>query len=188
MQLPLQISFRNLQRSEEVEAKVRERAEDLDRMYGRIMGCRVVVESLHKHHRRGNQFHVRVALTVPDGEIVASREPDENHAYSDLNVAVRDAFDAARRQLEDHARRVRGDIKTHEVPPHGRVAELKPADNYGRLETPDGRLVYFHRNSVLEGDFDQLHVGTELRYSEEMGDRGPQASAVHVVGKHHIGG
>ncbi len=79
MQLPLQITFRNLDRSEAIEAKVRERAEKLDQFYDQIMGCRVAVEALHKHHRHGNHYHVRVDVTVPGSELVSSREPDEHH-------------------------------------------------------------------------------------------------------------
>jgi len=188
MQMPLQIAFRNLDRSEAIEAKVRERAEKLDEYYDHIMSCRVTVEALHKHHLHGNHYHVRVDVTVPGGERVATREPDEHHAYTDVYVAIRDAFDAIRRQLEDYGRRQRRQVKEHEVPPHGRVAELYPADDYGRIETLDGRLIYFHRNSVVDADFDALQIGAEVRFSEEMGERGPQASTVHVAGKHHIAG
>src|SRR3989304_1803670 len=99
MKMPLQIAFRNFERSESVEAKIRERAEKLDKYCDHIMGCRVVVEEQHKHHQRGNHFHVRVDVTVPDGELIANREPDEHHAYTDVYVAIRDAFDAVRRQL-----------------------------------------------------------------------------------------
>jgi cold shock CspA family protein len=93
-----------------------------------------------------------------------------------------------RRQLEDYARTLRGDVKTHELPDHGHIVELVPAEDYGRIETPDGRSVYFHRNSVLDGDFDDLEEGAEVRFAEESGAEGPQASTVHVIGKHHIVG
>lgn len=186
MQIPLQITFRDLARSPAIEASVREHAEKLDRYYDRIMGCRVMVEESHKHHRRGNHFHVRVDVTLPGGELVASREPDEHHAYTDVYVAIRDAFDTMRRQLEDYARKHDQRLKVHAAPPHGRVVELHPQEHYGRIETPDGRLVYFHRNSVLGADFDTLRIGAEVRFDEEAGERGPQASTVHVVGKHHV--
>jgi ribosomal subunit interface protein len=188
MQLPLQITFRNLDRSEAIEARVRERAESLEKFFDHITSCRVVVEAHHKHHRHGNHYHVRVDVTVPNGEVVASREPDEHHAYTDVYVAIRDAFDAVRRQLEDYGRRERRQVKAHEVPPHGRIVELYPDEDYGRIETPDGRLVYFHRNSVVDADFDKLRIGAQVRFDETMGDRGPQASTVHVVGKHHVVG
>jgi len=188
MQIPLQITFRNLDRSPALEGEVREHAERLDKFYDRIMSCRVVIEERHKHHRRGNQFHISVDVTVPGSELVASREPDEHHAYTDVHVAIRDAFDTMRRQLEDYARKHDQRLKVHAPPPHGRVVELNPEEDYGRIETQDGRLVYFHRNSVISADFDELKIGTEVRFHEETGERGPQASTVYVVGKHHIVG
>ena len=186
MKLPLQVVFRNMEASAAVEAKVRERADQLERIYDQIMSCRVIVETHHKHHHQGNLYHVRVDLKVPEAEIVASREPGEHHAHEDVFVAVRDAFDAVRRRLEDYVRRRRGDVKAHEVPAHGRIIELDP--EHGRIETPDGRVVYFHRNSVIEADFDKLAIGTEVRFVEEAGERGPQASTVYKVGKHHVVG
>lgn len=188
MQLPLQIAFRNLDRSPTVEASVREHAERLDTYHDRITSCRVVIEKRHKHHRHGNQYHVRVDVTIPGAELVASREPDEHHRYADVRVAIRDAFDSMRRQLEDHARKHDQRAKVHPAPPHGRIAELHPDEDHGRIETPDGRSVYFHRNSVVDADFDQLRIGAEVRFDEEAGERGPQASTVHVIGKHHIAG
>jgi len=188
MLIPLQITFRNLDRSQAVEASVREHAEKLDKYYDRIMSCRVVIEEQHKHHQHGNHYHVSVDVTVPGAELVASREPDEHHAYTDVYVAIRDAFDTMRRQLEDYARKHDQRLKVHAPPPHGRIVELNPAEDYGRIETLDGRLVYFHRNSVLDADFDGLSIGAEVRFDEEAGERGPQASTVHVIGKHHIVG
>jgi len=188
MQLPLQITFHNLDRSEAVEAKIRERAEKLELYYGRIMRCRVAVEAQHKHHRHGNHYHVRIDVTVPSGELVASRQSGEHHSHTDVYVAVRDAFDAICRQLEEYARRERRQFKAHEVPPHGRIVEFNPDEDCGRIETPDGKLVYFHRNSVVDADFDKLQIGDEVRFAEEMGELGPQASTVHLVGKHHIVG
>ncbi len=188
MHTSLQITFRNFDRSPAVEDKIRERASRLERFFGDIMSCRVAVELLHKHHHQGNHYHVRIDVTVPGDELIASREPDEHNAYTDVYVAIRDAFDTMERLLEDYVRRMRREVKAHTPFPHGRVAELHRADEYGRIETSDGRLVYFHRNSVVDGDFDDLAVGSEVRFVEEAGDRGPQASTVHVIGKHHIVG
>ncbi len=186
MQLPLQITFRNLDRSDAIEARILKCAEKLNQFHDRIMSCRVAVEALHKHHRHGNRYHVRVDVTVPGSELVSSREPEEHHAYTDVYVAIRDAFDAVRRQLDGYGRRQSGQIKAHAIPPHGRVVELISDDDYGRIETPDGRLVYFHRNSMVDADFNKLQIGAEVRFAEEMGEHGLQASTVHVVGKHHI--
>jgi ribosomal subunit interface protein len=117
----LQISFRNLERSSAVEDKIRGRAVKLERYFSGILSCDVVVSLLHKHHHQGNRYHVRVDVGVPDGELVASREPDENHAYTDVYVAMRDAFDTMERLLENHVRRVRREATIHEPPPHGRI-------------------------------------------------------------------
>jgi ribosome-associated translation inhibitor RaiA len=179
--IPLQIVFRNLAHSDAVEAKIRERATKLETFYSHIMSCRVAVEELHRHHRQGNHFRVRIDVRVPERELIADREPDEHHAYTDVYVAIRDAFDSMRRQLEDHARLQQGKVKAHEPPGHGRVAELYPSSDYGRIEASDGELVYFHRNSLLDADFDTLAIGTEVHMVVEMGEEGPQASMVRLV-------
>ncbi len=186
MKLPLQIVFRNLDHSDAIEAKVRKRAEKLEHFSNEIISCRVVIEAHHKHHLKGNLYHVRVDVRVPDHELVASREPAKHQAHEDVYVAIRDSFAAIRRQLEDHERRRRGQVKAHEVPAHGCIIGLIPQEDYGKIETPDGRQIYFHRNSVIDADFDQLKIGDEVRFSEEMGESGPQASTVHLEGKHHV--
>jgi ribosome-associated translation inhibitor RaiA len=176
MQLPLQITARDLSLSEAAEADIRAKAANLDTYYDGIMGCRVVVEGPVRHHRQG-PFTVRVDVSVPGAELVVDR-----HADPDLYVAIRDAFDAARRRLEDYARRQRGDVKSHEETPRARVSRLFPEEDYGILETPDGREIYFHRHSVLHPGFDRLAIGTEVRFAEELGEKGPQASTVALIG------
>jgi cold shock CspA family protein/ribosome-associated translation inhibitor RaiA len=168
-----------------VEQNIRERAAKIEGFYEEIMGCRVVVEAPHHHHHKGNLYHIRIDITVPDGELVVSRRPDEQHAHEDVYVAIRDAFDAARRQVEDYARKRRGQVKKHEAMPHGRILATYPTMDYGTIETPDGREIYFHRNSVIETDFDKLNEGMEVRFAEEMGDEGPKATTVYIIGKHH---
>lgn len=174
-----------MERSPALEAVVQERAGKLEQFCDEIIGCRVMIESPHKHHHKGNLYHLRIDVTVPDDEIVVARSPDEHHAHEDPYVAVRDAFDSVRRQLEDYARKRRGKVKTHEPTAHGCVSVLAPEEDYGRLETPDGRDIFFHRNSLVDAEFDDLAVGTELRFVEEAGEKGPQASSVYVIGKHH---
>ncbi len=184
MQLPLQVTFRNMDPSPAIEARIREKAAKLDRFYEHIMSCRVAVEAPHRQHQKGNLFHVRIDVTVPDKELVASREPDLNHAHEDVYVVIRDAFDAIVRQLEDYARLQQNKVKVHEVPPHGRVTEL--FEEHGTIDSSDGRIVYFHRNSVINYPFEKLSVGMEVQFAEEQGDAGPQASTVKVLEHHHI--
>jgi cold shock CspA family protein/ribosome-associated translation inhibitor RaiA len=180
MQLPVQITFRKMTPSPAVEAHIRERADALDRSFGRIMACRVVVEASAGRHRKGKLFHLRVDLTVPGRE---------HHGHEDIQVAVRDAFDAVRRQLEDHARVSRGDIKTHETPSHGRIARLFKEEGYGFIRSSAGDDIYMHRNAVTGGGFDSLAEGDEVRYviHEGEGEKGPQASTVVPLGTHHLG-
>ena len=188
MELPLQITFRDMEPSEAIEAKIREKTVKLDTVYDRIMGCHVVVQAPHRHHHKGKLYQVHIDLTVPQGELVVSREPKDDHTHEDVYVAIRDAFRAAERQLEDYARRQRGAVKTHELPQSvGKIAKLFPESNFGIITTPDGLEVYFHRNSVAEEAFDKLEIGTEVRFVESMGEKGPQASTVSAVGKHHSG-
>jgi ribosome-associated translation inhibitor RaiA len=133
MEIPLQISFRNMDRSPAVEERIREEVDKLGEFYSRIMGCRVMSEMPHRHRESGKRFHVRVYLTVPDREIVASNEPSLHSSmqsfdveergkqqetaavHKDIYVAIRDAFKAARRQLQDYAREQRGQVKHHEA-------------------------------------------------------------------------
>jgi len=105
MQMPLQITFRNMERSPAVEADIRRHTAKLERFSDRITRCAIAVEKLHTHHRQGNHYHVRIDLTLPRGELVANRQPDEHGAYTDVYVAIRDAFLSLRRQLEDHLRK-----------------------------------------------------------------------------------
>ncbi len=186
MKLPLQITFRHVERSEALEANIQERAEKLDQFCDQIMSCRVVVDTPHQHHHQGQLFRVSVDLTLPGTEIVASRTSDDHHAHEDPYVAVRDAFNAVQRSLDEYVRRMKRQVKLHEAPPHGRVARLMKDEGYGFIDSADGSEVYFHRNSVLNKGFDSLEVGSEVRFSLGQGDEGPQASSVALIGKHHI--
>lgn len=190
MQRPLQITFRGLERSEAVERRIREKAEELERFSDDITGCHVTVEAPHRRHHQGNLYLVRLDIRLPDKEIVVGQERRHHHAHEDLHVAIRDTFDAAVRRLEDYARKRRGQVKRHEVPAHGKVARIFPDEGYGFLEMPDGTEVYFHANSVANAAFDAVEVGDEVRFvlAEGEGEKGPQASTVVPVGKHHIVG
>lgn len=187
MQLPLQVTFRHMDTSPAIEARIRQRAEELERYFDRIISCRVVVECRHRQNQ-GNLFHVIVDLRVPGSEIVVGRDPAAHHAHEDVYVALRDAFDAARRLLEDHARKFRGEVKRHLVPDHGRIVRFIPEEDCGFIQSGDGSEVYFHRNSVVHGGFDKLTVGDEVRFVAQYDEsaKGPQASTVVPIGKHHL--
>lgn len=191
MQIPLQIAFRDMESSEYLEARIREKVDWLEKYSDRIIGCRVMVEAPHRHQNKGRQYHVRIDLTVPGSELVISRDSPMTSRREDVYLAVKEAFEEARRQLQDWQRRIRRDIKYHAVPLHGTVTKLLPIEGYGFIETPDGQEVYFHRNSVVNDHFDELDIGAEVRYVyyEGEGEKGEQASTVYPIGKQHpVGG
>jgi ribosomal subunit interface protein len=176
MRVPLQITSRDIELPDSIETVIRDKAEKLKTFNDQIIGCRVVVETPHRSRQKGIFYNVHIELSVPGSELVVKREP-----HMDLMAAIRDAFDAVKRQLQDYSRRQRGEVKAHEEAPYGRVQSLFPADGYGFLVTMDGREIYFHENSVLDDKFKTLEVGTEVRFSESNGDKGPQASTVVVI-------
>lgn len=135
MELPLQISFRHMDRSEYIEAIIRDKAAKLDTFADRITACRVVVEPASRRHRTGNLYDVRLDITVPGEEIVVTRVPSQHAQNQDILVAMRDAFDAARRQLQDYVRRHRGDVKRHVSEPRGRARELESDDEVTQAGT-----------------------------------------------------
>jgi ribosomal subunit interface protein len=122
MQIPLQITIRDVEHSEALETHIRDKAKKLDEFFDHIMSCRVVVEMPHKHQHQGKQFNVRIDLGVAGGEIVVNRDHAE-----DVYVALRDAFDAAKRKLEDYVSKLRGDVKKHE-PKNANKSEDTTAD------------------------------------------------------------
>ena len=181
MQLPLEITLRDIPHSDAVETRIREKAEKLTRFHDRIMSCRVTVESPQRHKHQGKLYSVHIDIHLPGGvEVAVTRMQDE-----DIFVAIRDAFAAATRRIEDHSRKMRGDIKTHEVSHNARVTKLFPAQGFGFIQTPDGREVYFHRNCVSDPSFDDLEIGSEVFYTEEQGNEGPQARSM-TMGKHRV--
>ncbi len=186
MQIPLQITFKDMKHSDAIEAKVIEKAQKLEQFSKDIISCRVVIEEPHKNHQQGNLFSITIDVAVPNHEIVASKHSDKNHAHEDMYVAIRDAFDAVRRQLQDLVQKKRGQVKAHEVPPHGAIKALFPEMDYGLIETTDGREIYFHRNSLVSADFDKLKIGDSTHFTESIGDEGPQASSVYIEGKYHV--
>ena len=113
MELPLQVTFHHVARSDAITEKVRQRAQSLERFFDTIQSCRVVIEAPHRHHEKGNQYHVRIEVSVPGQQLVVTSGADEHHAQTDVYVAIRDAFDAMRRRLEDYAAVLRGNVKAH---------------------------------------------------------------------------
>jgi len=185
MQVPLQVAFRNMDRDPLIEAEIARKAEKLEEFSNHITSCAVTVEAPHRHHRQGNLYCVRIHLTIPEHHsIVVDRQDGSDHSHEDVHIAVRDAFQAARRQLQDTVRQMHGATKQHTPAAQGRITKLFRVERYGFLSTPDGREVYFHAHSVVDRPFEKLAIGEEVRFVEEPGNSGPQATTLHVVGAH----
>jgi ribosomal subunit interface protein len=176
MEIPLQITARDITLTDAIKSEITEKAEKLDRFYDRIMRCRVVIESPKRHQHEGKLYSVHIYMTLPGHELMVKRELDK-----DLYVAIRDAFTDARRKLEDFVRELRNEVKHHEESPSAVISTLFPDRGYGFLSTSDGLEVYFHKNSVVNQDFRKLKVGMKVRFVKEAGEKGPQASTVAIA-------
>ncbi|MBI5445608.1 MAG: HPF/RaiA family ribosome-associated protein [Deltaproteobacteria bacterium] len=184
MEVPLELSFRDVERTQTVEDFIRRNVKKLEQTCDHIVSCRIAVEQPQKHQRRGSPYRVRIDLRVPPGhEVVVTRESSEGEIHDSLRKVLRDAFDAARRQVRGLSERQRGDVKSHPQVEQatGVVVRIFPEAGYGFLKTPDGEEVYFHRNSVLRGEFERMKAGTIVRFASEDGEEGLQASTVDVV-------
>jgi cold shock CspA family protein/ribosome-associated translation inhibitor RaiA len=186
MESPLQIVYRDVAPYESLlEPEIRKWAGNLEKHFSRIVSCRVVVDKVQNRHKVGNLYRATVSVKVPAKTIVVSREHPLHHSHEDIFVAVHHAFQEVTRQLEEYARMRQGDVKSHDLAPHGVVAKLFPHEGYGFIQTPDAREIYFHKNSVLDG-FDSLAIGQEVRFDEEPGEKGPQASTVKILRAEHV--
>jgi cold shock CspA family protein len=183
MQEPLAIVFRDIVRTPALEALISREMVKLEKVCDYIIAGRVVVEKPQTHQRAGSPFQVRVELHVPPGHhLVVKREPADRDMHDALEKVVIDTFKAAQRQLRRLVDKQRGKVKSHpENEVQGLIVKLFPDKGYGFIMTLDGREVYFHKNSVLNGGFERLGIGMGVRFVEETGDQGPQASTVQVV-------
>jgi cold shock CspA family protein/ribosome-associated translation inhibitor RaiA len=185
MQTPLEIEFQGMTADESLRSIILDHIAGLEERFGRVTACRVAIRAPSEHHRKGGLYEVTIHLLLPQGrEVDIGRTPSADERHADVQFAVNDAFKRARRRLQDHARRMRGQVKSHDALPVGTVTRVD--DSFGFLETTDGREVYFHRNSVLNGGFTQLAPGARVSFFEEVGNKGAQASTVKPLGKHGL--
>ena len=185
MQTPVQIDFQGMDPNVEVRGTIAKHVGQLEERYGRVTAGRVVLKAPGGHHRTGGLYEINIRLSLPEGrEVNVGRTAQADERHSDLNFAINDAFKRARRQLQDKSHRLQGKVKVHEAPPTATVARIDASGEFGFLETSDGREIYFHRNSVLNGGFDGLDVGARVTFAEAQGEKGPQASTVKPMGKH----
>jgi len=188
MQVPLELAFHNIESSDWAEAEIRDRVADLEKIYDRLTSCRVRVDQRANNSTGTIPPVVHIELGIPGRkDLVVSHEPDHlqrKYQRPDLSNAINEAFRIAERRLLDLKEQRDGRTKEahHDAPNQalGQIAEIDPAGDFGFLLTREGGMLYFHRNSVLSGDFEELRRGDEVYYVEDMGDTGPVASKVRV--------
>ncbi|MGD0562627.1 MAG: HPF/RaiA family ribosome-associated protein [Roseiarcus sp.] len=187
MQVPIEIAFQHCEPSEEIRSAIAKQAQRLEKFSDRITSCHVVVTGPQTRHRKGGLFQIDIRIAMPEHkDVIVGKTHGDAPEHEHALVAIREAFDAAVRQTEDAVRDLRGQAKAHVAEDHGRVTKFLAGGDCGFIETADGREIYFHRNAVLDGAFDRLIVGSEVRFLEEQGEKGAQASTVRLVGKHHL--
>jgi cold shock CspA family protein/ribosome-associated translation inhibitor RaiA len=188
LQVPLEIAFHNIESSAWAEQEIRARVADLEKLYDRLTSCRVRIDQRAKDRSGTIPPVVHIELGIPGrSDLVVSHEPDHllrKYRHPDLHKAINEAFRIAARQLVDLKGQRDGRSKDahHDAGNQslGQVAEITPEQDFGFLMTKEGGLLYFHRNSLLNGDFDRLERGDEVHYNEDMGDTGPIATKVRV--------
>jgi ribosomal subunit interface protein len=192
MQRPVEITFRNIGSSDAAEAAIRDHVARLERMFGRMTSCRVRVDQRNQNANETMPPVVHIDISVPaHDDIVVAHEADHlqrKYQAPDLRNAINEAFRIAERRLgkhkdklTDHGVAERGHEAANEF--RGQIAEIAPERDFGFVLTKEGGLLYFHRNSLLSGDFDGLERGDQVSYVEQAGDTGPIASKVRVTEK-----
>ena len=185
MQSAPEVIFHDVERSPWVENYILERLQRLDRFAEGITSCRVCLARDQASHLKGNRYSVMIEVRMPPNHDLAARKAKViRDLQAQLPALINLAFGAIERQLKKTAALRRNEEKRHDAQPHGIVEKLFE-EGYGFLRAVgDERQVYFHRNSVLHGDFERLAIGTEVRFTSQDGEKGPQASSVQIIAKH----
>jgi cold shock CspA family protein len=187
METPVQIDFQGMEANSTIRNAIADHVAALEGRFGRITAGRVMVRGPTRHHQGGGAYEIHIHLSLPNGrEVNIARTPSNDERHADPAYAINDAFKRARRRLQDHVRRLQGQVKVHQAEPSGTVVEIDAAEGFGFLRTEDDREIYFHRNSVLNDAFARLKIGTRVTFAEEPGEKGPQASTVKLAGKHGL--
>jgi len=184
MQTPIEIAFKHVEPTDEIKALISEKAARLANFHDGITSCHVYVRAPHQSHKTGNLYEVTIEVRVPGQELVVRRHQDDEPERAHLKVAIRDAFDAMEQELKSAARKLKGDVKHHDRPLQGKIAEIRHDEGYGQIIATDNRLIYFHENSVVDADFADLTQGdpVELVVQTDESAIGPQASTVRRIG------
>lgn len=185
---PVDITFKKIESSEAVKRRVMQEALKLEKIFNRIQHCGVVISLPHRAHQQGKIFHINLALHVPGKVLVVNQEPEYNHAHEDAFVAIRDAFRSMENELKTFVykrkdQQLRSVIHTHRKQKRGVIENINTLDRHGFILGEDRVGYYFHANSVLNEDFNKLQKGDIVRFADEQGEKGPQASSLSLISK-----
>lgn len=182
METPAEVTFKDIEKSDAVEKRIRERVDKLEAMCPEIVRCQIWVRAPHRRHK-ATEYVIDISVQMPGSTLHIDRRPGDDHAHTDIYVAIRDAFNAMERQVRKWQDLNKGRPESHAEPLQGRIASLNGYTESGQISTTDGRLVYFHRNSVANGAFDALNEGdtVELTVDATDSDEGPHASIVRPI-------
>ena len=172
MQVPIQVTFRDVKHSSEVDAHLHEKSAKLHQFADNIISCHVVIEYASKQQQTGNLYNTRIVVNVPGKELVSTHNHNEN-----MYLSIRDGFSDMIRQLEEYSRILHGNIKRHTPIIEGTVARVFDK-GFGFIETANGDEYYFNEDNVIHPKFGTLKVGEHVRFIEHMGDQGMQAHRI----------
>lgn len=181
--IDLKIQYLGFSESPAISEIVREHVDRLEKLNDKVISCHVIISKPHRKHHQGNTYQVKLRIHLAGTNIIIDKDPGKNHAHEDIRVTIRDAFLAAKRKVEDFSKIRSGLVKEKVRPLHAKILRVLPAEDCGFVLSEDQRELYFHRNALLNGKFDSLHPGQEVRFSETLGDNGPQISSMEVVGQ-----
>lgn len=183
MDVPLQLSFKNVEKTPALDDLVREKVDKLESLSSSLTSCRVHVEREHESQTTGNGYHLRIEMHAAPGHVLLVEDtPGEGSVNDELSSVLIDAFQTATRRPKEHEERNHGEVKTHPQQEVGAVVRnLFAEEGYGFAESLQGETVYFHRNSVINDDWDRLQEGSGVRLVVTEGDKGPQATTVQVI-------
>lgn len=181
MQVPPEMAFRGVEPTDEIKALILDGIETLEGVYPNLISCRTMIADTTPSRHSGNSYRVRLEIGIPSKSVIVDQSHREADDPLSLGQTIKEAFVVARKRLLKAKDQQRGDVKTHALPPHGRVVRLLTDGDgvrYGFLESREGRQIYFHEEALVDVGYDELEVGDEVRYAAAEGDQGPQASTV----------
>lgn len=183
MQIPLELSFQHIEPADEIKDYVRERVDYLGQLFDGITSCQVYIAAPQNRQKTGHLYDITIEVRVPGKELVVSDRKNDMQQHQHLRIALRDAFAIIERDLKIYKQKMRGQVKVLDGMLQGKIVEIRHDKGFGQIQATDRRLIYFHRNSVVDGDFDALKVGdtVELVARHDESEIGPQASTVRPI-------